>query len=120
MRYLDAVSLAKLNNLSLKLRRLAAEGHASGRHRSLWKGFSHDFAQHRPYAPGDEIKSLDWKVYARQDRFYVKEYQAENILTTYILIDASGSMGFAAGGRQPKWDHACRLAMALSYLILAK
>ncbi len=120
MQYLDPVSLAKLKNLRLEFGRLATEGHSSGRHRSLWKGFSHDFSQHRAYVPGDEIRAIDWKVYARQDRFYVREYKAENILTTHILIDASGSMAFCAGGRAPKWEHACRLAMALGYLILAQ
>ncbi len=120
MRYLDPVALAKLKNLRLELTRMATEGHSSGRHRSLWKGFSHDFAQHRAYVPGDEIRAIDWKVYARQDRFYVREYKAENILTTHVLLDASGSMAYSSGGREPKWEQACRLAMALSYLILAK
>lgn len=120
MRYLDAVSLAKLKGLSLRPRRLAVEGHAAGRHRSRLKGFSRDFAQHRPYAPGDELKSLDWKAYARQDRFYVREYQSENLLDAALLVDASGSMGFAHGGRLPKWETACRLAMAAAYLVLAR
>ena len=120
MKYLDPISLAKLKNLSLEMRRLAAEGHASGRHRSRWKGFSRDFAQHRPYAPGDELKSLDWKVYARQDRFYVREYQAESLLSTYVLVDASGSMGFSGAGREAKWEHACRLAMAMAYLVVSR
>jgi uncharacterized protein (DUF58 family) len=118
MRYLDPVALATLRNLRLELRQLAAEG-ASGRHRALVKGLSQDFAQHRPYAPGDELKTLDWKVYARQDRYYVREYTAENVLTTHILLDCSGSMNFSAGGRQPKHEHACRLAMAMAYLVLA-
>lgn len=120
MRYLDALSLAKLKGLGLKPRRLSVEGHAAGRHRSRLKGFSRDFAQHRPYAPGDELKSLDWKAYARQDRFYVREYQAENLLDAAILLDASGSMGFSHGGRPPKWETACRLAMAAAYLVLSR
>lgn len=120
MRYLDPVSLAKLKNLTLELRGFAVEGMVSGRHQSLWKGFSHDFAEHRPYVPGDELKALDWKIYARQDRFYIREYKAENVLTTHVLVDASGSMNFCAGGRQSKWEHACRLAMAMAYLTLAK
>lgn len=120
MKYLDALALAKLKNLKLGLRRLAAEGHATGRHRSLWKGFSHDFAEHRPYAPGDELKALDWKVYARQDRFYIRQYKAENILATHVLVDSSGSMAFSGPGRPSKWEEACRLAMAMAYLILAK
>lgn len=114
MKYLDPVALAKLGHLSLNLNRLSAEGRGSGRHRSLIRGFSHDFSQHRPYAPGDEVKTLDWKLYARQDRFFVREYNEETLLTATLLLDASGSMGF--GG---KWDHACRLAMALSYLVIA-
>lgn len=119
MRYLDPVALAKLRGLRLELRRLAAEGPSAGRHRSLVKGLSRDFAQHRPYAPGDELKLLDWKVYARQDRYYVREFTAENVLTTHLLVDCSGSMGFASGGRAPKYEHACRLAMAIAYLVLA-
>ena len=119
MRYLDGVALAKLRNLSLRLRRASAEGHLTGRHRSAAKGLSHEFAQHRAYVPGDEVRALDWKVFARQDRFYVREYQSENILSCAVLLDASGSMGFAGDGRPAKWEHACRLAMALSYLVLS-
>lgn len=119
MRYLDPVALAKLKNLRLEPRRVSAEGHLTGRHRSAARGLSHEFAQHRAYVPGDEIKSLDWKVFARQDRFYVRQYQSENILTSAVLLDASGSMGFAAAGRPAKWENACRLAMAASYLVLA-
>jgi len=115
VRTLGPVELAKLKSLSLPLRRVVAEGRASGRHRSRWRGPSHEFAQHRPYAPGDELKALDWKVYARQDRFYVREYQAEQSLNAMVLLDASGSMGFGA-----KWDAARGLAMALSYLVLAE
>lgn len=118
MRYLDSVALAQLRNFRLELRRVAGDGHVTGRHRSAWKGLSHEFAQHRPYVPGDELKALDWKVYARQDRFYVREYQAENILTTHVLLDASGSMAYGEGGG--KWDRACRLAMAMAYLILER
>ncbi|HBT60906.1 MAG TPA: DUF58 domain-containing protein, partial [Elusimicrobia bacterium] len=97
MRYLDPVALAKLRNFSLELRRISAEGHVTGRHRSAAKGLSHDFAQHRAYVPGDEVKSLDWKVFARQERFYVREYQSENIFTSTLILDASGSMAFSAG-----------------------
>lgn len=115
MRTLDPVALAKLRSLSLPLRRLVAEGRSSGRHRSRWRGPSHEFAQHRPYAPGDELKALDWKVFARQDRFYVREYQAEQSLNAMVLLDASGSMGFGA-----KWAMARSLAMAAAYLVLAE
>jgi len=115
VKYLDSVALARLRNFRLELRRLAGDGRLSGRHRTAWKGASREFAQHRPYAPGDEIKALDWKVYARQDRFYIRQYQAESVLNTQVLVDASGSMRYGE-----KWPQACRLALALSYLILAR
>ncbi len=120
MKYLDAVALAKLRSLSLRLGRLASESHAQGRHKSVFKGYSRDFAQHRAYAPGDEPKTLDWKLYARTDRFYVKEFMSESVLSGHVLLDASGSMAFSAEGRAIKWDYACRLAMALGYLILSR
>lgn len=119
MRVLDAVALAQLRALSLPISRLAAEGRASGRHRSRWKGPSHEFAQHRPYTPGDELKTLDWKVFARQDRFYVREYQAEQALNAVLLLDASGSMGFSADGRPTKWEVASKLALGIGYLVLS-
>jgi len=118
VKYLDAVSLAKLRGLKLVLRRFASEGQTSGRHRSALKGFSRDFAQHRPYAPGDALKDIDWKALARLDKFFVREYAAESMLQTQILVDASGSMAFAASGRESKYDHAARLAAAMAYLIL--
>ena len=120
MRYLDPVALAKLRNLTLNLRRISAEGHLTGRHRSAAKGLSHEFAQHRAYVPGDEIKALDWKVFARQERFYVRQYQSENILNGMVLLDVSGSMAYAEGGRPAKWENACRLAMAAAFLVLAE
>lgn len=119
MRYLSPVALAKLQNLNLELRRISAEGHVGGRHRSSGKGLSREFAQHRAYVPGDEIKSLDWKVCARQDRYYVKEYQSENIFTCTILLDASGSMDFSQNNRPTKWENACSLAMGMAYIVLA-
>lgn len=115
MKYLDSVALARLRNFRLEIPRLTGDGRLSGRHRSAWKGASREFAQHRPYAPGDELKTLDWKVYARQDRFYVRQYQAETVLSTQVLLDASGSMRYGS-----KWEDACRLALALSYLILSR
>ncbi len=115
MKYLDPVALAQLKSLSLGLRRLAAEGHMPGRHRGAAKGPSHEFAQHRAYVPGDELRGIDWKVYARQDRYYIREYQSESLLDASLLVDASGSMGFGS-----KWDLACRLAMAVSYLVLSR
>lgn len=120
MKFLDPVSLAKIKNLRFQFRRLVVEGHLSGVHRSAVRGFSQEFAEHREYVPGDELKFLDWKVYARKDRFFVKEYHEEKSLRTYILVDASGSMGFSSAGRPPKWDYACRLAVGMAYCILAR
>ena len=99
---------------------MVVEGHLSGAHQSFLRGFSQEFASHREYVPGDELKFLDWKVYARKDRFFVKEFHEEKSLRTYILVDASGSMAFADGGRPAKWDYACRLAMGTAYCVLAR
>lgn len=118
MRYLNPLELARLRSLSLGLARLPTETGTSGRHRSLQKGGSHDFSQHRPYAPGDELKTLDWKLYARHDRFFVREYKEETMLSVTILLDASGSMG--SGKDRAKWERACRLALALSYLVVSR
>ncbi len=118
MKYLDPVGVAKLKGLDLR-RRLAVAGAGGGRHRSLLRGRSQEFAEHRAYVPGDEVKFLDWKVYARQDRFFVREHQQEDILSAAILLDRSGSMGFAGRG-VAKWELACRLAMAAAFLALSK
>jgi uncharacterized protein (DUF58 family) len=118
--YLDPVSLAKLRNLRLDLRRRVMEGHWAGRHRSSLRGFASEFAQHRAYVPGDELRRLDWKVYARKDRFFVREYQEEKSLRAQVLLDASGSMSFSGQGRPSKWDYACRLSAALAYLVLSE
>ncbi len=120
MRYLDSVALARLKNIKFDLRRHLSEGHLMGRHRSSHRGFAQEFAQHKAYAPGDELKHLDWKVFARKDRFFIKEFQEEKSLKTYVLMDASGSMGFKAEGPVSKWELGCRLAMAMSYLVLSQ
>ncbi|MBI5622861.1 MAG: DUF58 domain-containing protein [Elusimicrobia bacterium] len=115
MKYLDPVALARLRNLELRMRRSASWAPAPGGHASVSRGLSHDFAQHRAYAPGDELRAIDWKVYGRQDRFYVKEFNEERMVTLQLLTDASGSMGFGS-----KWELACRLSMAVAYLAAAK
>jgi len=118
MRYLDALALAQIRNLRLPLRRLAAEGTVGGAHRSIHKGFSQEFAEHREYVPGDEIKFLDWKVYARKDRYFVREFVEERSLRTYLLLDVSGSMAYRERGLLTKFDYAARWSMALAYLVL--
>jgi len=120
MKFLDPVVLAKLRNLRFDLRRHIVEGHLTGRHSSSRRGFSQEFAEHRAYVPGDELKHLDWKVYARKDRFFVKEFQEEKSLKTYLLVDVSGSMGFRGSGTESKWELAGRLSMCMAYLVLAQ
>ncbi len=120
MRFLDPLVLARLRTLSFDLRRHRAEGHLGGRHTSHRRGFSQEFAEHRAYTAGDELKRLDWKVYARTDRLFVKEHHEEKSLKTYVLVDASGSMGYRGRGPETKWEAACRLAMCSAYLVAAQ
>ncbi|MDE2510962.1 MAG: DUF58 domain-containing protein, partial [Elusimicrobia bacterium] len=119
MRWLDPADQARLKGLGLSPRGPAAPS-APGRHRTMARGFTRDFAQHRPYAPGDEARAIDWKAYARLDRYYVREYRAEDRVSLVVLLDASGSMTFSAGGRPPKLDVARRAAAALGWLALGQ
>lgn len=114
--YLDPVVLAKISNMFLRAR-YVVEGFFSGLHQSPTHGFSTDFAQHRPYVGGDEIKYLDWKIYGKRDRFYVKQFQTETTLKAYIMLDKSASMEYKSNG-VTKLQYSCYLASALSYLIL--
>src|SRR5947209_10730282 len=122
--YLDPRVLAKVRSLELQAR-LIVEGYLSGMHKSPYHGFSVEFAQHREYVPGDDLKHLDWKVYSRTGRFYLKQYEEETNLTLWLLVDASESMRYGSGPRgedgQPlvrKYDYACMAAAALAYLTL--
>jgi len=116
-KFLDPLVVSKLSNLELRAR-LVVEGFIAGMHKSPYKGFSVEFAEHRQYMPGDPIKNIDWKVYARRDRFYVKEFEEETNLRAYILLDFSASMGYSSGTGVTKLHYACSLASALSYLML--
>jgi uncharacterized protein (DUF58 family) len=115
-RYLDPLALAKVRSLELKAR-LIVEGYLSGMHKSPYHGFSVEFAQHREYVPGDDIKHIDWKVYGRTGRFYLKQYEEETNLVLWILLDTSESMRY---GSSPvtKYDYACMTAAALAYLTI--
>ena len=119
MRWLDPADQARLKGLGLSPKRPAAQG-AVGRHRTLARGFSRDFTSHRPYAPGDEARAIDWKAYARLDRYYVREYRAEDRVSLVVLLDASASMTFSGGGRETKLDAARRAAAGLAWLALAQ
>jgi len=120
MRWLDPASQARLKGLALSPRRASGLSGAPGKHRTLARGHSRDFAQHRPYSYGDESRSIDWKAYARLDRFYVKEFRAEDRIPVFILLDCSGSMAYAGDGRPSKFDLGRRLAAAISWLALSQ
>jgi uncharacterized protein (DUF58 family) len=115
-RYLDPLTLAKVRGLELQAR-LLVEGYLSGMHRSPYHGFSVEFAQHREYVPGDDIKHVDWKVYGRTDRFYLKQYEEETNLVCWLVLDVSESMKYQSDSVS-KYDYACMTAAALTYLIL--
>ncbi|MCR4437906.1 MAG: DUF58 domain-containing protein [bacterium] len=115
-RFLQPEVVSKLASMDLRAR-LVVEGFIAGLHRSPYHGFSVEFAEYRQYMPGDEVKHIDWKVYGRTDRFYVKEFEEETNLKCYLLLDASGSMGYASGPLT-KLQYASYLAAALTYLML--
>ncbi len=114
--FLTPAELQKISNLQV-VARLVVEGFYSGLHKSPHKGFSVEFAQHRQYVQGDEIRRLDWKVFGKTDRFYIREFEEETNLRSTILLDLSGSMAYG-GTNITKHHYAVRLAAALSYLML--
>jgi uncharacterized protein (DUF58 family) len=115
LRFLDPAVLARLGTLELKARTVV-EGFLSGLHRSPFKGFSVEFAEYRQYMPGDDLSSIDWKVYARSDRYYVKKFEEETNLDCYLLLDVSASMGYGSRGIT-KLQYASVLAASLAYLM---
>ncbi|MCK4872536.1 MAG: DUF58 domain-containing protein [Phycisphaerales bacterium] len=123
-RYLHPRMLARLRTLELRARQIV-EGVTVGMHRSPYHGFSIEFAQHRPYAAGDDVRHLDWKVFGRSDKLYLKQYEQETNLDLLIFVDSSGSMAYGSTLDQQrgdalwrKFDHATALAAALSYIAL--
>ena len=118
-RYLDLTRMEVLRRVRLKPRG-AAEGTFAGPHESHYRGTAVEFADYRNYVDGDDIRLVDWKVFARTDRYYVRLYEAERNLLSYLVVDTSGSMAFA-GVRvktEKKLEYACRLAAALGYLVV--
>lgn len=132
--YLHPATLARLKSFELRAKHIV-EGVMTGAHRSPYHGFSVEFAEHRQYAPGDDLRHLDWKVYARSDKLHLKQYQQETNLDVMICVDASGSMSYgsrpfseasgAGRDRSPsgelhwsKYDHATAMAAAMSYISL--
>jgi uncharacterized protein (DUF58 family) len=118
--YLDPGAISRLAGMEL-VARLVVEGFISGMHKSPYQGFSVEFVEHRQYMPGDEIRYIDWKVYGKSDRYYVKKFEEETNLKSYLLLDTSGSMAFKSdesSGEITKLEYGCYLAACLAYLML--
>ncbi len=115
--FLDHGLLARLSALPLESRQ-AMIGSVAGKHRSPHRGSSVEFAEYRKYVPGDDTRRLDWKAFARSDRFYIKEFEADTNLRAYFVVDSSGSMNFASGETDTKIQYARRLAASLAYLLV--
>ena len=117
-RYLDPKALEKIKRLDVRAR-LVVEGFITGEHRSPYNGLAVEFATHREYTPGDDTKHIDWKVWSRTDRFYIKEYEEETNLQCTILLDSSKSMRYGADseGHWSKFDYAATCAASLTWLL---
>src|SRR6266404_4086859 len=120
-KYLDPRTLARINSLDLRAR-LVVEGLMTGMHRSPYQGISVEFAQHRQYVAGDDIRHVDWKVFGKTDKIYLKQYQEETNFHLICVVDASESMGFSSitsdNATWSKYDHATAIAASLSYMAI--
>ena len=115
---LDPRALAAVSRMEL-VAKTVMDGYVQGMHRSPHIGFALDFAQHRQYVPGDDIKRIDWRVYAKADRFYIKQYEVTTNLRAHMVVDASGSMGYkGAADPMSKFRYAQFIASCLGYLVL--
>ena len=115
-KYLQPETVALLNSMALRAR-LVVEGYIIGQHRSPYHGFSVEFAEHRAYGPGDEIRHIDWKLYGKTDRLYVKQYEEETNLRAHLILDTSKSMLYSSGPVS-KLNYANSLVASLSYLMV--
>ncbi len=118
-RFVDVLTLAAVQGLGLRAR-LVVEGLFAGLHRSPFKGFSVEFSEYRAYQPGDDLRLVDWRAFARSDRYYVKEFEEETNLRFYLCVDSSASMGYPPEGPLSKFDYAATLAAAMAYLALSQ
>lgn len=124
-KYLRPDDLAYFKNLRFSSR-VAVDGAYSGKHKSPLKGYSQEFTDYREYNPGDEIRTIDWKAYARTDKYIIKLFEKETVMTCHLLLDSSASMGFGGEGYEKyfgsddisKYDYACYFAAAISYLTI--
>src|SRR5687768_1641280 len=113
---IDPAQLARLGSLPIKAR-VIVEGALSGLHRASVHGSSVEFSEHKEYSPGDELRHIDWRAYAKVDRYYVKQFEQESQLTVYLVLDASASMAFSGGGIA-KLEYAGMALAALAYLVI--
>jgi uncharacterized protein (DUF58 family) len=116
---LEAEDITSLQSLQL-FARTVVEGFTTGHHSSPHKGFSVEFRQHRPYVQGDDIRRLDWKIFGRADRFYIREYDEETNLRATIVLDASSSMAYRGTKGVLKFDYGRKLAAAMAYLLMSQ
>jgi uncharacterized protein (DUF58 family) len=116
-KYLKPEVIRQVSRLDLRAK-FIVEGFLSGLHASPFHGFSVEFSEHRKYTPGDNISDIDWNVYAKTDRFYIKKFQAETNLTGYLVMDLSGSMGYTYRQELTKFEYGISLAAALGYLMI--
>ena len=116
-KYLKPEVIRQVSRLDLRAK-FIVEGFISGLHASPFHGFSVEFSEHRKYTPGDNISDIDWNVYAKTDRFYIKKFQAETNLTGYLVMDLSGSMGYTYRQELTKFEYSISLAAALCYLMI--
>jgi uncharacterized protein (DUF58 family) len=114
--FIDPNVLASLDNLELRAR-VVVEGFISGLHKSPHRGFSVEFTDYRHYYRGDDMRHVDWKLYARSDKLYIKQYEDETNVRAYVVLDCSGSMAYASGGVS-KLEYGRTLASALAYFIM--
>ena len=116
LRFLDPAVIARLGTMELKARTVV-EGFLAGLHRSPYKGFSVEFAEYRQYLPGDDLNTLDWKIYARTDRHYVKKFEEETNLECHVLLDVSASMAYRGSAPMSKLEYGSVLAASLAFLM---
>jgi uncharacterized protein (DUF58 family) len=116
-KYLSPQAVAQLGSIEVKAR-LIVEGFMSGMHKSPYHGFSVEFAEHRQYHPGDDLRYLDWKILGKTNRFYIKQFEEETNLRCTVIIDTSASMGYASKGNVTKFDYAACLGAAFVYLMM--
>ena len=114
--YLDPRVLDKVARLELRAR-LVVEGFVTGMHKSPYRGFSVEFAQHREYVPGDDLRHLDWKIYGKSDRYVIKQYEEETNLRAHLFLDQSESMNYGSDGTLSKFDYSATACASLAYMI---